>query len=59
MLIGQRIIRFWNGEKYIFEYVGNGDFKCVHQDSELIPMSFIDELKELVHENKQNSVEGE
>jgi ketosteroid isomerase-like protein len=46
-VVGQRITRFWNGEKYIFERTDNGNWKCVHQDTPIIPYSIIEELETL------------
>ena len=40
----QRVTRFWYGEKFIFERVGRGEWKCIHQDSKIIPHSVIEDL---------------
>lgn len=45
-IIGQQIIRFFNGEKFIFEYIGNGDFKKI-KGSRFIPDCIKEEIKSL------------
>ena len=45
-LIGERITRFWYGEKYVFERVAAGEWKLVSGDSRMIPASIIDDLPE-------------
>lgn len=44
ILIGQRITRFWYGEKYVFERVTKGEWKCVYQDYPIIPETLIQNL---------------
>lgn len=46
ILIGERKTRFWYGEKYVFERVAKGEWKCVYQDCAIIPASIIDDLGE-------------
>lgn len=44
VLIGQTKTRFWQGEKYVFERVGKGEWKCIYQDSKIIPSAIIAEV---------------
>lgn len=46
ILIGERVTRFWRGEKYVFERVARGEWRCVYQDSPIIPYDIIDDLGE-------------
>lgn len=44
ILIGQTVTRFWYGDKFIFERVSAGEWKCIYQDSQIIPAIMIEEL---------------
>ena len=44
VLIGQRVTRFWYGEKYVFERVDIGKWRCVYQERKIIPVDVIDDL---------------
>jgi len=46
VLIGQRKTRFWYGEKYVFERIAKGEWKCIYQDTPLIPAAILYELGE-------------
>lgn len=46
ILIGQRVTRFWKGERFIFERVGKGEWKCVYKDCSIIPEQIIEGLGE-------------
>ncbi len=44
LLIGHKVTRFWYGERYVFERVDTGKWKCVYQDTPLIPADMIRDL---------------
>lgn len=46
VLIGERVSRFYAGDKFIFERVGRGEWKCVYQENSIIPHILIKELGE-------------
>jgi hypothetical protein len=43
-IVGERLTFFWSGEKYVFERTDSGNWKCVYQDSPIIPHSIIEDL---------------
>lgn len=44
VLIGEKITRFWIGDKYVFKRISRGEWECVYQDHPLIPPSLIADL---------------
>lgn len=44
MLIGQTKTFYWRGEKYIFERVDKGIWKCIYQDHSIISEDIIEQL---------------
>lgn len=44
VLVGQTVTRYWNGEKYVFERVAKGEWKCIYQDTMFIPECIISDL---------------
>lgn len=43
-LIGEKVTRFWHGDKFVFERVGRREWKCIYQDSKIIPRAVIEDL---------------
>jgi len=46
VLIGQRITRFFEGDRYVFERIARGEWKCVEKSSDIVPFCVIDGLPE-------------
>ena len=46
ILIGHTVTRFWYGDKFVFERVARGEWKCIYQDSQIIPATMIEDLGE-------------
>jgi len=46
-LIGERITRFWRGQRFVFERVDADKWVCVHRDSEIIPAQIIKDIEEI------------
>ena len=44
-LLRERVVRFWNGDKFTFEKVDTDKWICIYKDSEIIPHSIIEELE--------------
>jgi hypothetical protein len=44
VLIGDRITRFFEGDKYVFERVAKGEWKCVYKTSSIVPRCVIEAL---------------
>jgi hypothetical protein len=44
VLVGERRTYFFWGEKYTFERVAKGEWKCVYRDCQIIPSCILDEL---------------
>ena len=46
VLIGQEVSKMWRGERYVFKRVSRGEWKCIWQDSKIIPHQILSELGE-------------
>jgi len=44
VLIGEVVVRFWNGSKFKFERVDTGKWKCIYREQDIVPQSIIEEL---------------
>jgi len=46
ILIGEKVFRWFGGDKFIFERVGRGEWKCIYQEHPIIPRIIIEDLGE-------------
>lgn len=44
VLIGEKVTRWWRGEKYVFMRIAKGEWECIYQDNAIIPAELIDSL---------------
>ena len=44
VLIGEKVTRWWSGDKYVFKRIAKGEWECIYQDHAIIPQQIIEDL---------------